>query len=54
MASNEPDFKSFLNPFLCANTERRVSREIKPCENEARFMCAKCKLVQVSQIQRIT
>ncbi|KAH7413716.1 hypothetical protein DE146DRAFT_761995 [Phaeosphaeria sp. MPI-PUGE-AT-0046c] len=46
MASNVPDLKSFVDPFLCANTERRINGIIKPCENEARSTCVKCKLVQ--------
>jgi hypothetical protein len=54
MASNEPDLKSFLDPFLCANTERRINGTTKPCENEARSACAKCKLVQVSPVIGIT
>ncbi|KAF9733843.1 hypothetical protein PMIN04_012859 [Paraphaeosphaeria minitans] len=46
MATYDSDLKSFLDPFLCANTERRINGTIKPCEKEARLTCVKCKLVQ--------
>ncbi|KAF2016823.1 hypothetical protein BU24DRAFT_366243 [Aaosphaeria arxii CBS 175.79] len=36
----------FLDPALCANTQRKINGEIMPCRNEAGFICAKCKLVQ--------
>ncbi|KAF2129720.1 hypothetical protein P153DRAFT_430843 [Dothidotthia symphoricarpi CBS 119687] len=46
MAPNEPDLSLFLNPNLCANTDRCADGELSPCPNHASLACGKCKLVQ--------
>ncbi|KAH7095343.1 hypothetical protein FB567DRAFT_601187 [Paraphoma chrysanthemicola] len=41
-----PDLSDFLDPPLCANTDRRVGDCIVPCTTTAKFTCKSCKLIQ--------
>jgi hypothetical protein len=44
------DMSPFLNPALCANTDRVVDGKVSPCRNAATLVCTSCKLVQVSLV----
>ncbi|PZC93522.1 MYND finger family protein [Pyrenophora tritici-repentis] len=46
MSSSTPDLSEFLDPPLCANTDRMVDSEISPCKEKATMVCSKCFLVQ--------
>jgi hypothetical protein len=48
MATNVPDLSAFLNPHLCANTQRIIDEVVAPCEKDAALACGGCDLVQVS------
>ncbi|KAF1977218.1 hypothetical protein BU23DRAFT_596674 [Bimuria novae-zelandiae CBS 107.79] len=41
-----PEVAKFLNPPLCANSQRTVDDKLLPCENEAPFVCSGCQFVQ--------
>ncbi|CZR56251.1 uncharacterized protein PAC_06139 [Phialocephala subalpina] len=44
--SVQPDNAAFLNPALCANTERKADSKESQCQNTAGLVCGSCKLVQ--------
>ncbi|KAL2037200.1 hypothetical protein N7G274_010063 [Stereocaulon virgatum] len=46
LPSFRPEIVAFLNPALCANTEKKAESKELPCQNAARLVCV-CKLVQI-------
>jgi hypothetical protein len=47
MANNVSDMSAFLNPHLCANTQRIIDDVVAPCVEDAALACGGCHLVQV-------
>jgi hypothetical protein len=45
--SVQPDRMAFLNPALCANTQRKADQKEPTCQNTANLICSSCKIVQV-------